>query len=129
MKLQQINKAIEGLCLDVEEIIQAVTWRDMTESEVINELLVCILGSGVRYEVAVSYAHHITEKEVLPKLRLENQEVVVTKLSQLLSNGVSHPLDNKQYKSYRYPNAKAQYIADSYFNLYEAFGSFKNLLM
>ncbi len=127
MQLQQINRAIAGLCLDVEDIVKPINWFDMSEEEILNEMLICILGSGVRYEIAVAYSDLITSNKILNKRRAVTQIELVNELAVLLSGAVSDRFEEKSYKSYRYPNAKAKFIAEAYSNVINCYGSFKKL--
>lgn len=125
MQLWQINNAIEGLCKDVEETITDKSWHQMTEQEIVHELLLCILGSGVRYEVAVSYAMKITSCKCL---NLKNKNMIEEDISSILNNEVENYWGGKSYKRYRYPNARASYISSCYCNITKEFDSFKNFL-
>lgn len=125
MQLSQINKAIAGLCQDVEETITSRTWGRMTEQEIVQELLLCILGSGVRYEVAVAYAMKITSSKCL---NVKNTITIEDDISSILNNEAPNYWGGKSYKRYRYPNARASYISSSYYNITREFGSFKKFL-
>ena len=128
MQLWQINNAIEGLCEDVEETITSKSWHQMTEQEIVHELLLCILGSGVRYEVAVAYAIEITSSKCLCAKNVNKPDFLEKNISLILNNEVSNFWGGKSYKRYRYPNARASYISSSYCNISEEFGSFKQFL-
>lgn len=128
MQLQQINKAIAGLCQDVEEVITTRVWSRMTESELVYELLLCILGSGVRYEVAISYATAISSSECLSKNHINNPSKIEKDISSILNGEVENYWGGKTYKRYRYPNVRASYISKSYCNIIGQFGSLKLFL-
>jgi len=125
MQLSQINEAIAELCKDVEETITSRTWQRMTEQEIVHELLLCILGSGVRYEVAVAYAMEITSSKCLSE---SNANIIEDDISSILNNEVPNYWGGKSYKRYRYPNVRASYISSSYYNITREFGSFKQFL-
>ena len=128
MQLQQINEAIAGLCIDVEETIISRIWNQMTEREVIHELLLCILGSGVRYEMAVSYSTAISSSKYLIRKNISDQGALTRNISLILNNPVSNYWGGKPYNRYRYPNIRASYISSSYCNIMNKYGSFRRLL-
>lgn len=128
MQLWKINHAIEGLCEDIEETITSKSWQQMNEEDIVHELLLCILGSGVRYEIAVAYALEITSSKCLKKRYIHKEDVIEKNISFILNNEASNYWGGKSYKRYRYPNAKASYISSSYCNIIREFGSFKHFL-
>lgn len=128
MQLWQINKAIAGLCQDVEDAIAPRRWVRMTERELVHELSLCILGSGVRYEMAVSYATAITSSKCLNKRSLNNSVRLERDISSILNGEVESYWGGKSYKRYRYPNIRASYIFKSYYNITREFGSLRRLL-
>lgn len=128
MQLAQINIAIYGLCQDVSDTIVYKAWSKMTEKELIHELVLCILGSGVRYEVAVSYAVAITKSKCLSKEYTNDPVLIENKVSEILNGEVYNYWGGKPYRRYRYPNIRAKYISDSYTNIVGEFGSLKLLM-
>lgn len=100
----------------------------MTERELVHELLLCILGSGVRYEVAISYATAISSSDCLNKKHIINPEKIEKNVSCILNGEVANYWGGKNYKRYRYPNVRASYISKSYCNIASQFGSLKLFL-
>jgi N-glycosylase/DNA lyase len=128
MQLSQINNAIAGLCQDVEDAIKSRAWSDMTERELIHELVLCILGSGVRYEIAASYSVAISKNGCLLKKYLKEPDYIKNSVLLILNNEVASLWDDRRYKRYRYPNIRATYIAESYCNIVNEFDSLKSFL-
>ncbi|MCW8830571.1 MAG: hypothetical protein OQK32_03520 [Gammaproteobacteria bacterium] len=128
MQLSQINYAIAGLCQDVESTIKFRSWVQMTENELVHELVLCILGSGVRYEVAVSYAAAISKKRCLSKTHAKDPVRIENSVALVLNGAVESFWSDKEYKRYRYPNIRATYISSSYCNVVNEFGSIKAFL-
>lgn len=128
MKLSQINDAIAGLCQDVEDSVKSRTWSKMTERELTHELVLCILGSGVRYEVAVSYAVAINKNRCLSKMNTKKESQIEKSISSVLNGSVESFWGGKLYKKYRYPNLRATYISRSYYNIVNEFCSLKSFL-
>ena len=52
MKPWQIESAIAELCKDIERVVERKDYTCMSEQDLTFELLICILGSGVRYELS-----------------------------------------------------------------------------
>lgn len=128
MQLSQINEAIAGLCQDVEDAITSKSWAAMTERELFHELIICILGSGVRYEIAVSYAMAIKSSKCLNKKDAFNSKKTEKIISSILNGEVANHWNDKPYKRYRYPNIRATYISESYCNITKEFGSLHSFL-
>lgn len=66
MSLQIINKAIMAMCGEVQA--QAATktiWRQLTEPQLLYEVVVCIAGSQMLFEMAVGIADHLRDCELL----------------------------------------------------------------
>ena len=128
MELSQINSAIVGLCQDVEDSIKSRMWSDMSEKELIHELVLCILGSGVRYEIAASYSNAISKNGCLIKKNVKEPDHIIKSILSILNNQVDSLWNDKCYKRYRYPNIRATYISESYCNIVNEFGSMKSFL-
>lgn len=128
MILSQINNAVVGLCQDISDSIVRKSWRNMSEREIVRELVLCILGGGVKYEIAVSYAKAIERSRCLSKKHSNNQELLEDSVSEILNNSVESYWGGKSFKRYRYPNVRAKYIAVSYTGIIKKYGSFKGLL-
>jgi N-glycosylase/DNA lyase len=66
MSLQIINKAIMAMCGEVESQSHASTdWRQLSEAQLLYEVVVCIAGSQMLFEMAVGIADHLRACELL----------------------------------------------------------------
>jgi len=128
MQLWQINKAVLGLCDDVEKAVKVSSCDEMSEARLIHELVVCILGSGVRYEIAVSFAKLIKRNRVLAKKNILDYDLTYSHLKVLLGGAVNDKDIGRSYARYRYPDRGSRYIARSLFNIYTEHKSLKSLL-
>ncbi len=129
MKLRQIEQAIKSLCHDVEELVTRHDYRDMTEMELAYELIICILGSGVRYEVCLGYANCIKSKNLVSKKKvLNHNEETKFLLEKLLSSPVKSYFNNATYKKYRYPNRGSDHLSRAFYNIYSEYGSLNTLI-
>jgi N-glycosylase/DNA lyase len=108
MSLQIINKAIMAMCGEVESQASANTkWRQMTEAQLLYEVVVCIAGSQMLFEMAVGIADHLRSCELLnPSTINIDGDNYETSLARSLSrqilmvdkDGVSH-LVNPRFKN------------------------------
>ncbi len=127
MKLYQIDMIINELCADIMNVVEMKHWSDMTSSEIICELFVCILGSGVRYEVAVTYASAINNCCFLHQDQL-NYDQTYAEINAILNSPVINEVTGKQYSRYRYPNRGAINISKSLLCIQKYYGSINTLL-
>lgn len=127
MELWQIDKAVNGLCEEVEKIVHRIDFIEMTEAQLVNELLVCILGSGVRYEISVAYAAEILQSDFLYEKKILNDEIQLP-IEGLLRCPVQAPKGDSVYKKHRYPERGAKFISQSLLNIYTEYGSLKNFI-
>lgn len=128
MKLWQINKAVSALCDDVERVVKISSYEEMNEEMLIHELVICILGSGVRYEMAVSFANAIRKNGILSNDEYLDFDTTYQYLKKILQSIVEDDDIGRIYKSYRYPDRGAKYIAHSFLNIYTEYKSLKSLM-
>ena len=127
MELWRIDKAVEGLCGDVNACIREVNNEETTEPQLAYELANCILGSGVRYEVSISYASTLKELGMLTYDYIQNGDPV-PQIEEALSAPADSITGNFVYKRYRYPKKGADHIWRSLSRIYNEFGSIRTLI-
>lgn len=129
MKPWQIESAIAELCKDIERVVDRRDYSCMSEQELTFELLICILGSGVRYELSLTYADAI-QSTLRPKML--KKCVKLQNCTQLIEDVLNAPaysvIDDKTYSRYRYPKRAAKHIAESLHNIEHKYGSFKKMV-
>lgn len=127
MKLWQVDFAVKDLCPHIEQIVDIVHWEDMTEKDILRELIVCILGSRVRYETSVAYANAISDRIAeLPRNVHCDEFLDFVRL--ILESPAYYEPDDKFYVKYRYPNRGAKQVAESLNIISETYGSVTSLL-
>ena len=95
-------------------------WMRMTEEELWNELVSCILGSRVRYETAFSAVTHLIEcKSLRLSTLLANPKAAEKKISCELSKRIYEQVSNGKLKVYPFPNIKAKQIVDTALEIYK----------
>jgi N-glycosylase/DNA lyase len=122
MSLQIINKAIMAMCGEVASQASAnIKWRQMTEAQLFYEVVVCIAGSQMLFEMAVGIADHLRVADLLnPSTINVEDDTYEASLAQSLSrqvlmvdkDGVSHLVNP------RFRNRLASLIASTAKNIY-----------
>jgi len=102
----RINHAIEVICKDIEKK-ETFHWSDATEERLLFELILAVLGSQNRYEVALRFSEEI-QKNGLLKSQTKSVDELTIEIQDILSKALK--IDGK-FTKYRFPNAKAKYIA------------------
>jgi N-glycosylase/DNA lyase len=128
MKLWQLDSAIAELCIDVERVVEHKDYTCMSEQDLTFELLICILGSGVRYELSLAYANAV--QSILDQrisIKCVNSNLLENSIQDVLNAPTYSSLNNKTYSRYRYPKRAARYIAESLCNIYRKYGTIKNM--
>lgn len=129
MKPWQIERAIAELCKDIERIVERKDYTCMSEQDLAFELLICILGSGVRYELSLAYASAVQSAQVPRRLkkRISSSERAYS-IEGILNSPAYSSINGKTYSKYRYPKRAAKYIAESFSNIEKKYGSLKNMV-
>jgi N-glycosylase/DNA lyase len=90
---------------------QGKKWNEMSETELWEELCLCILSSNVPYELALSAFSHLRSERLLRPKQLIRRKSAVKQLSNELSKRIYSPkTKNGSYRKYRFPNTRAQNI-------------------
>ncbi len=119
----RINGAIEVICKEIKEK-ETFSWKKATEERLLFELVLAILGSQNRYEVALRFSEEIKKHGLLKERLRSSIAELEEEIHAILSTALD--VDNNIVK-YRFPNVKARYIAyDLYY--FKSIGGIKNLL-
>jgi len=129
MKPWQIENAIAELCRDIERVVERKDYNCMSEQDLTFELLICILGSGVRYELSLAYANAV-QSTLLPKRRKKrmNSYERAYFIEGILNSPAYSSINDKTYSRYRYPKRAAKHIAESFCNIEEKYGSLTDMV-
>lgn len=106
-----------------------VNWRTMSEDALWSELSLCILSSGVPYEMATSAHRHLRMRGLLD-LRLHLTVAYEKTIARELASPICLPRrKNGCLRSYRFPNIRAKCLLNSVRYLYhEPGGGLHSLL-
>ena len=80
---QRINNAIVSLCVDIENEFSDKTYVDLKEEDILFELVLSILGSQNKYEVALKFTEEIQKHNLL---KLINTEFEMKKVQNKIEN-------------------------------------------
>ena len=129
MKPWQIECAIAELCKDIERVVERKDYTYMSEQDLIFELLICILGSGVRYELSLAYASAVQSTLLHSRLKKRVSSIECAYLVECILNSPAYSsINGKTYSRYRYPKRAAKHIAESFCNIEKKYGSLKDLV-
>lgn len=122
---KQINRAVEVICRDIQDRTVELKWNELSEENILFELVLSILGSQNKYEVALKFANVIKEENILISYPIINDSAI---LEEMLEKIFTTPqiVDNSIVK-YRFPKTRAKYIAYSLLFL-EKHGGIKEIL-
>jgi len=122
---RQINKAIEVICKDIQEQATKLNWIELSEEDILFELVLSILGSQNKYEVALKFANVIKDENILTDYKLINDiQILENMLEKIFTT--PYDVENSMIR-YRFPKTRAKYIAYSLLFL-ENHGGIKTIL-
>ncbi len=129
MKPWQIESAIAELCKDIERVVERKDYTCMSDQDLTFEFLICILGSGVRYELSLAYASAVQSALLTRNLnkRMTSNEHVYS-IEDILNSPAHSSINGKTYSRYRYPKRAAKHITESFCNIEQEYGSLKDMV-
>lgn len=103
-----INSAVKVICEDIDKN-HKLDWYNLSKEDILFELVLSVLGSQNKYEVALKFSEEIRKQNFLKiKYNEEEYELLVKKLEILLET----PLQiNGSMVKYRFPKSRAKLIA------------------
>lgn len=117
---QQLNKAIKLITEDIKEQENNKPWHKLSEEEILFELVLSILGSQIKYEVALQYAQVLKKENILTTLYSEKDILKVQLELEKIFETPQHI--NGSIVKYRFPKTRAKYIAFNLFYLQQKNG-------
>lgn len=111
--LNNLNSAINILCPDIWQNMQDRVKLKLSENELWEELVCCILSSQVKYEVSTAF----TKK--LKKSYLLNYKIINQSYENTIRKALGSPINADGHTvKYRFPNIKARQIVNAWNNIY-----------
>lgn len=120
MVLTRIDNAIQAICTEIDDSIPKLNWQQLSEKELLFELVLSILGSQTLYEIALEAAKAIEEKSLLdsPTQRFSKEEYENI-LRNLLSESIFRTGNLGKGQKYRFYATRSNYITETIWRLKE----------
>jgi N-glycosylase/DNA lyase len=129
MNTNTIESAVRRICQEIHPSGSRFSWPSASEAELLFELVACILGSQVPYEVALAAAKEIRNTGLLetPTKRYCIQ-IYEKAIYNLLSQPLQHPDWAPTGRRYRFPRIRANQISRTVWAIYSDSGSLQERL-
>ncbi len=118
----RLEHAVAAICPDIKKRV-ALNRPALTERQLWWELCCCVLSSQVPYDLAVAAADAVDASGIM--LNSRQSPALATNLSLILSNSVT--MDGK-HRTYRFPVARANQLAETRTAVTQQAGNLKALL-
>jgi N-glycosylase/DNA lyase len=108
-------RAVEVMCEEVSNRPRGAPWLDVPERDLIGELVACILGSQVPFEIGVAAAQRLRDRALLPpRYAVSDPESWESAMAGALSEpiqGLGWPVRGRRY---RFPISRARHVRRTY---------------
>ena len=121
LRQDRIEEAVLKICDFIDSQEKKVKhWKEYSEKDLWFELVSCILGSRVRYEVAKACAMHLRKAGLLDINKLlRHPEKIENKIRKELNRPIYPPFSRGNGSKYRYPVSRARYIVNAGIQIYK----------
>lgn len=127
--ISKIERAIKRVCEEISLSPNRSTWRSSSESELLFELISCILGSRVSYEIAQSAAIKIRQANLLEMpIHKYSLQTYQDDIENVLRSSLRHKDWEPKTRRYPFPKLRANHIARTVWAIYSNSGSISSLL-
>ena len=123
----KIEYAIKSVCEEIYSMKSSKDWRSLDESDLFYELIACILGSRVSYELSQAAAMkirglclHFNPIKKYTQLSYQKNIEKILKSKLVEKNG--------KLRLYPFPNLRADHISRTAWSIYSKGGSIKQIL-
>ena len=106
----------------------SLRWYFAKESELLSELIACLLGSQVHFDVALAVTRKIKESGLLEMYDHLCMSSYESAINAILKQPIHQPGCPQKISRYRFPNTKANYIARTLRSIYSNGKSLKGYL-
>jgi len=126
MTLDKIESAVSAICNEIHAKMSGGTgWFERTERDLYREVVACILGSQVSFEMALAATDALEAEGLLSYSG--DREGYATCVAQVLLQPLCRP-EWERNRRYRFPTARGNAIANTAATFYENGGSIKGFL-
>lgn len=126
-----INQTIRHMCSEISaDLVPPVSWRSMTETELLHEMAVCVAGSQMRFEFAVAIADRLRDDSLL-KPSAAKKGILEGHVLASLDKPIDVPMPDGTTKSYRprFKNRLASLLASTMHGIYAQSRSLRDILL
>ena len=129
MNIANIELAVRRICQEIYPSIRQSWWLSATEAKLIYELVVCILGSQVPYEIALAAAEEIRDAGLLEN---PTERYCAPVYEKAIYDVLRQPLHGPGWaptgRRYRFARMRANHISRTVWAIYSDGGSLKGRL-
>lgn len=125
----RLNKAVQEICICLQEKYACKhRWEDLDENILWRELVACILGSRVRYDVAYSAVERMGMANLFSDIEIKAKQPLYEKdvFNALMQHAISE--DAYSQRRYPFPSMRAGQIGTAAQTIYSKSGTIKSLL-
>jgi N-glycosylase/DNA lyase len=122
----QLNKSdIENIVLNVSSHVETLknnynTWESLSEQKLWEELVSCILGSRINFEIAFFYTEQLSKKGLLDIEKiLKDPTSAVFSIRDLLNSSMYKSKVTGNFGKYPFHQSRSEYIIRTALNIYE----------
>lgn len=129
MRISRINSAVLALSKEIASTQSQGEWTNLEEQTLLYELFACILGSRVRFEIALAATDRLATNGLLnlslDGLSEENYQAVI---ENVLNKPLQLPSINHETAHYRFAHSRSKYLARTHRTIYYNGSSLRQLL-
>lgn len=127
---ESLRRAIIRVCEELESWQrQSPRWQGLSESDLWQELVSCILGSGVPYEQASAVVHHLRLAGLLDIGRSKDDpERFESEVARILSRPIPCADPPSPKRRYRFPLSRANHLRRTIESIYIRGASLRDIL-
>ncbi len=133
MTITTINNVIAEICKEIDhDYTMSCSWINLSEKKLLYEILVCISGSQMKYEMSLSLADQIIS--VLPADLLEIKDIEIHQLEEAIKNKLSKGIlicsknGTTKISKPRFKNRLTKLVCNTLHTLYGNGLTIKNLI-
>ncbi|MGV8079105.1 MAG: DNA lyase [Syntrophales bacterium] len=129
MNIANIELAVRRICQEIHPSSSQSSWDSATEAELVYELVACILGSQVPYEIALTAAEEIRDAGLLENPTKRYSMFLYEKaIYDVLRQPLHGPGLAARGRRYRFARMRANHISRTVWAIYSDGGSLKGRL-
>jgi N-glycosylase/DNA lyase len=129
MNTPAIESAVRRICKEIYPLSRQSQWFLASEAELLFELVACILGSQVSYEIALAAAEEIRNVGLLENpIKQYYFPVYEKSVYDILKQPLHNPGWAPTGKRYRFPKIRANHISRTIWAVYSNGGTLKDKL-